>query len=50
VEAFFIREKGMGYLEPERVPLTDVPRVAISEVLFDLELLMNDADSGPRRD
>ena len=39
VEAFFIREKGMGYLDVDRVPLTDVPRMAVSEVLHDLARL-----------
>lgn len=48
-EAFFIREKGMGYLDPERVPLTDVGAIAISEVLYDLETLagVGASDSRP---
>ena len=38
VEAFFIREKGLG-LDIDKLPLTDVPKVAVSEVLHDLEAL-----------
>jgi len=48
-EAFFIREKGMGYEDPDRVPLTDVGSIAISEVLYDLETLANAGSSSERR-
>lgn len=40
-EAFFIREKGMGWDDLEKLPLTDVPKVALSEVLHDLDILAN---------
>lgn len=49
VEAFFIRERAMGWDEPDRVPLTDVGSIAISEVLNDLDALTTAAaNSGPR--
>lgn len=38
IEAFFIREKGLG-LDIDKLPLTEVPKVALSEVLHDLEAL-----------
>ena len=38
IEAFFIREKGLG-LDIDKLALTDVPKVAVSEVLHDLAAL-----------
>jgi hypothetical protein len=50
VEAFFIRQPNPGYLDLDRVPLTDVGLVPVSEVLFDLESLANAGDATQSRD